>query len=484
MSLVVSAAPRLANPPPALSVATGLRQSQGGEETWSPRSLPGLALWLDAAKGITLNGTTVSAWADQSGHGNHVTQTATTSKQPTYRAANDQLNGWPSLRSFNAAQTVMLGAVGSRPVASGAARTVVAMLRPTTSTNNTIINFECNGQDWAYLALSFGPFIFGTATTNLFVTAPAYPDVTNLPLYTVHTSGAAPGGSVAFRANGVAYTGYGGNPIIGEVGPGQFMVFGRQTGTTQCFDGDLAELIVCDGILSASDIALVEAYLASKYISGPHAQTIGPLAGRQPLQWLDAGLGISFSSGSAVVAWADQSGNARHMTQSGTTAQPLLVTTSGIPAVHFDGGDDWLRSTYVRAEPHTIVVFAKYLDGATGSLYDSEAVVNRNRFYRIATAAVSLGNGSQSNVPAADLENWHMHMIVCNGALGTYRQESNAPVAAPSGSPGAADGLVLGSLAGGQYFGHVAIREVFVYAGVLSASEITAMIAYGAAKYP
>ncbi len=43
----------------------------GGPFTVS--SLPGLALWLDAAKGVTRTGSNVSLWADQSGHGNDAT---------------------------------------------------------------------------------------------------------------------------------------------------------------------------------------------------------------------------------------------------------------------------------------------------------------------------------------------------------------------------------------------------------------------------
>jgi hypothetical protein len=50
---------------------------------WTPASLTGADLMLEASAGITLNGSNVSAWADQSGSGNHY---AEATLQPTYSA--------------------------------------------------------------------------------------------------------------------------------------------------------------------------------------------------------------------------------------------------------------------------------------------------------------------------------------------------------------------------------------------------------------
>ena len=62
--------------------------------SWSPRSLSGLVLWLDATRLGQADTTPVSAWYDQSGQGNHALQ-GTVAAQPTYRAVG--INGRPSV---------------------------------------------------------------------------------------------------------------------------------------------------------------------------------------------------------------------------------------------------------------------------------------------------------------------------------------------------------------------------------------------------
>lgn len=62
----------------------------------APNQFSGLQLWLRSDLGITLNGSTVSKWADQSGNGNDAIQN-TALNQPAY--ATNQVNGLPTLNS-------------------------------------------------------------------------------------------------------------------------------------------------------------------------------------------------------------------------------------------------------------------------------------------------------------------------------------------------------------------------------------------------
>ena len=59
---------------------------------FSPRSIAGCSLWLDAADAstITLNGTNVASWQDKSGNGYSVGQ-STPANQPSY--STNRLNG-------------------------------------------------------------------------------------------------------------------------------------------------------------------------------------------------------------------------------------------------------------------------------------------------------------------------------------------------------------------------------------------------------
>jgi hypothetical protein len=50
---------------------------------WTPAEITGLDLMLEASAGITLNGSNVAAWADQSGSANHFAEAAL---QPAYQA--------------------------------------------------------------------------------------------------------------------------------------------------------------------------------------------------------------------------------------------------------------------------------------------------------------------------------------------------------------------------------------------------------------
>ncbi|MCP5362239.1 MAG: hypothetical protein H6908_06385 [Hyphomicrobiales bacterium] len=78
---------------PLGSLETPFWQSSG----FSPRSLPSLALWLDAADYGTLTkdaSNFVSTWQDKSGNGNHATQ-GTGAQQPQYSATG--LGGKPTL---------------------------------------------------------------------------------------------------------------------------------------------------------------------------------------------------------------------------------------------------------------------------------------------------------------------------------------------------------------------------------------------------
>lgn len=90
--------------PPQIGISIGIDNPPGGG--FLPTQLSSNVLWLRADLGITLNGTDVSAWADQSGNGNNVSQ-GTALAQPAYIT---DVGGFPAVR-FNGTDDFMTGTI-------------------------------------------------------------------------------------------------------------------------------------------------------------------------------------------------------------------------------------------------------------------------------------------------------------------------------------------------------------------------------------
>lgn len=85
-----------------------------GGRPFTPAMLGGLVLWLDNTL-VTLNGSDVSAWPDQSGAGNHFTQ-GTPSLQPAYVASETDFPVAQPAVSPNASTERLVGPVMSNIV--------------------------------------------------------------------------------------------------------------------------------------------------------------------------------------------------------------------------------------------------------------------------------------------------------------------------------------------------------------------------------
>jgi hypothetical protein len=102
---------------------------------WTPRALGSSLLgWWRADMGITLVSGVVSAWADQSGNGNHLVQ-STANRRPAYSTAHADWNGRPAL-TWDGVLSAM--ATITNPVSSRFDMFIVC--RPTTS--NVLVAFE------------------------------------------------------------------------------------------------------------------------------------------------------------------------------------------------------------------------------------------------------------------------------------------------------------------------------------------------------
>lgn len=93
------------------------RAPRGGASAITPATILGSALlaWFRADLGITLNGSNVSAWADQSGNGHHLIQNTATN-QPAFEAAG--LGGKPSVL-FDGVDNYLVSAASALGAACG-----------------------------------------------------------------------------------------------------------------------------------------------------------------------------------------------------------------------------------------------------------------------------------------------------------------------------------------------------------------------------
>jgi hypothetical protein len=83
--------------------------------------------------------------------------------------------------------------------------------------------------------------------------------------------------------------------------------------------------------------------------------------------WLDADQ-LVLANDDPVATWTDESGNGTDATQATGGSQPLFKTAvqNSLPAVLFDGTDDWLRATVGADTSRTVFVVAKATAGTSG----------------------------------------------------------------------------------------------------------------------
>ena len=116
----------------ALGLGLGL-QNENKVSAFSLTDLSGLKLWLKYDTGITLNGGSVSSWADQSGESNNAAQ-ATSGRQPNYSSGDIIFDGTDdrfdlssqiSLSSFSTFMVINPDAIASMGVFGSAANQCV-----------------------------------------------------------------------------------------------------------------------------------------------------------------------------------------------------------------------------------------------------------------------------------------------------------------------------------------------------------------------
>jgi len=335
----------------------------GTSKNWwpfSPQSIPGLSLWLDAADSSTVTGTSsVTAWRDKSGNGKNATATGTTITTST-------LNGLPAINYSGASWL-------TAPVTSGVADpfTIFAVFNATYPINGplytTNTTTDGNGFFFDLAATSdstttlndFLP-LGGSFQTNANSTFRG-----NITYVVSIVSTSVNGGSITLFRNGTSYMS---GTTTGNFTWTSFLIGKRNIPSvpyTDQFAGKFGEFIIFNSALSTSQRQQVEGYLAVKWglqssllSTHPYNATSTTQNYQRPLfqrifspvdipgcqLWLDAADSSSLTlSGSSITQWKDKSGNGNNFT---TVAGTLTYTTTtiGKPGIFFPSGGAGMTS--------------------------------------------------------------------------------------------------------------------------------------------
>lgn len=241
-----------------MGITTGMMGGGG----WTPKTIPSLALWLDASKGVYKDtGTTVAAneetvqqWNDQSGNAVNASQSTEGTRpqfiasglvgsKPTIRWTNHRLNTASFLGAgYNTAFTAFVVASNSNTSAN-----YVSL------SNGDGTNFQF------YLRRS------RSLNTNDFVTGLLSDTTVLAPLAAGANTGVdviGYNGSLKTLAyNGVEVT----EAATGNLGLSGALTIGRYTTDVQPFVGDISEILVYNRALTLEERRQVSNYLSTKY---------------------------------------------------------------------------------------------------------------------------------------------------------------------------------------------------------------------------
>lgn len=266
-------------------------------------------LWLKADAevftdaGITpaANGQAVQQWNDQSGNGNHVTQTVTVNK-PEFRVADGIPQ--PGIYFDGTNRKVFLNNTLTNLVTAGTARTVFVVARRDCNVHSggvlggTLFTFRRGGliNTLSYGANAYGTPIYiysdnnGIGNNNASITGSAIDSAFSPTVVTYKVPDA--GGQIQCNLNAVAQTvDQGSGSVTTETGTTGFTVGDREDQADLDWSGWIYEVIVYGRSLTAEEISSVERYLYNKYNTGSSAPFNGlPAVQTNSNSLLDDGL--------------------------------------------------------------------------------------------------------------------------------------------------------------------------------------------------
>jgi len=465
-----------------------------------PTDISGLSLWFDADDPRTLfsntSGTTrattdataLALWSDKSGNGRNAYQ-ATGASQPLLKTnilnnknvvrfdgSNDILATAASQVANTTDGSFTAFAVAQRTTASGF-MTVVNQDNSTATRCSQFLNFAGNGN-----VESIG-FVGGTPKF-------AYTSSGTISLSNFYIlESTASTSTISAYSNGIVGSGAvtGGNLAV----PSQAVSLGAYPTGQQYLNGDIAEVLLYNSVLSLTNRIKVEQYLQNKWgVLTPFLPTqISGLA-----VWLDASdSGSIYQDSSGTIPaqsnndyigmWKDKSGNSRHATQvSSLSSRPILKTNvqNSKPAVYFDGSGTWLSNTvysYSGATTFFIVASNNY---DNGYYFDGAGANIQMGTVRYSSNTLKLWNGQQMlSDPIFNLANISLVESIWNSTssyLGVNGQFSAVGTTNAVSLTGYTVGRTRNGSGAGTSQGNFC--EILLYQGVLTLAQRQQVEAY------
>jgi hypothetical protein len=241
--------------------------------TWTPKSVPGLDLWLLADDLTGNDGDVVTTWTSREGSAYAFTQ-ADNAKRPLLKKGANGINGHNVVR-FDGSNDLLVYPAGTISTASEG--TVIAVMRYTAALQNNQMLLTSADQAattrylrcQAFYNTSLGRNIIASQNDNGTEDAVRGSTVLaeNTPYIIVWKSD---GTAWSMRINGgdetltVLGTGANSGDWFGDTSARDNFVIGAQKTTSEQFflKGDIAELLMYDRGLSLAEIQQIEAYLA------------------------------------------------------------------------------------------------------------------------------------------------------------------------------------------------------------------------------
>ena len=409
------------------------------------------ALWLDASDESTLSGPgggAVSQWDDKSGNGNNLTQ-ATASLQPT--TGTNTVNG---LNVVSYDNDSMLS-----PSLAFTGLTMIAVFRHSSENfillgTNSLLTYAGVGQS-------------GSSSTTL----------------------TAAMGTMSLRFDGTPFAGTTRGDVYDALDSSTKVVTVELSGSfTKALDpfgytddanrpiGDIAEVIVVDGTLTAQQIAAAEAYLTEKWIPVP--LRVGATA------WFDASDTDSITqSGGAVSQWSDLSGNGYDLTQATSANQPLTGsrTLNGRNVIDFDD-DVLVNATFTTTSPYTLIAVVDLDAQASTDYLLSSNLIDVVLAFENTGQAVFIYNDSQQVTGANLSAGSHLIVATFDGSSSSVRVDGSSYSTGTVGTLGMSD-LYVGRRSDGAGIFYGGFAEAIIVDGTLTADEITLVEDYLTEKW-